>query len=296
MCPTDYHGSAPFSPYIYELGAGLHPDIDVFYTGRAICSPEIGADEVSAFAQAIRRPPLIWDNYPVNDLKMAGELHIGAVVGRDPTLEGITRGICANLMLQVEASKIPLLTYAEYLRDPTGYAPERSWANAIAEVAGESSAESLRLFAENSLYSCLGVSEAEPLQTYVDAVLGALKSGERVSGSPAVEALKAYLAALDEASYHLKFRMDNLKLRQELLPWIEKLDQWVWLGKFTLQALESHARGDSIEPLVGRIRELRADALAHPKRIGGTVMLPLVDWALEKFGSAQRLKEPPSHA
>src|SRR5687767_8713470 len=32
MCPTDYHGRAPFSAYTHALGAGLHPDVGVYYT------------------------------------------------------------------------------------------------------------------------------------------------------------------------------------------------------------------------------------------------------------------------
>jgi hyaluronoglucosaminidase len=38
MCPTDYAGSAPFSPYIFELGQKLHSDIMIMYTGTQVCS------------------------------------------------------------------------------------------------------------------------------------------------------------------------------------------------------------------------------------------------------------------
>ena len=77
------------------------------------------------------RPPLYWDNYPVNDVAMGNELHIGPYRGRDRDLDRFSRGILANAMELSEASKIPFATIADYLWDPEGYDPEASWRAAI---------------------------------------------------------------------------------------------------------------------------------------------------------------------
>ena len=284
MCPTDYWGAAPFSDYIHTLGARLDRAIDVFYTGRDICVPEISAEDVTAFAAATNRPPLIWDNYPVNDLSMQHEMHIGAVAGRDPALVGSVRGILINTMIQPEASKIALMTYADFLRDPAGYDADASWTNAMQAIAGDA-ADSLRLFSENSLYSCLGRPEAKPLQMRVDDLMASLLRREGVIGSPAAEALNAYLTALDEANYVLKFRMDNLKLRHELIPWIEKLDLWIWLGRFALQTLEALERRQPYEKPLAMMKEWRDAALAHPKRVGGRALIALTDFTLERVAA-----------
>ena len=46
LCPTEYHGAPPFGDYLHDLGAGLDPDIAVFYTGPDIWSSRITACEM----------------------------------------------------------------------------------------------------------------------------------------------------------------------------------------------------------------------------------------------------------
>ncbi|MDQ3458512.1 MAG: protein O-GlcNAcase [Deinococcota bacterium] len=277
MCPTDYHGVAPFSPYLHELGERLHPDIDIFYTGPQVCSSRVLASDAAAFARAARRPPLIWDNYPVNDGGMEREMHIGPIRGRDASLAGAVKGVVVNTMIQPEASKISLLTFADFFADPEGYDPESSWGRALREVAGRESAATLRLFAENSLHSCLGTPEAETLERLVWGALAALQRGEGVTG-PEVRTLAEYLDALDEACYHLKYHMDNLALRNELLPWLELLEGWLWLGRHALEVLAAQEAGEPFERPLGAMNEELAKAQRHPKRVAGTALVPLADF------------------
>ena len=283
MCPTRYHGAPPFSPYIQELGERLHPEIDVFYTGLDVCSPTIGPDETRAFGQALQRAPLIWDNYPVNDLAMQPQLHIGPVRGRAPGLAETVEGFAVNPMIQAEASKIPLATFAAYFRDPAGYDPDHAWGEALAEVAGEESAAALRSLAETSLRSPLRTPEAERLQRLTDAALAELRRAG-TTGGPAVRALQAYLDELDEACDHLKFRMRNLALRNELLPWIEALEHWVWSARFAVELLDAAHAGDDLVRPRKRTQERLAEATAHPKWIGGRAFLPLIEHVLEAVG------------
>ena len=280
MCPTTYHGVAPFPPYLHELGTALNPEIDLFYTGPEVCSKMLTATDVGAFAEAARREPLLWDNYPVNDLAMQGELHIGPVRYRDPELHRVAKGVLVNPMLQAEASKVPLATFADYFDNPTAYDPEASWEQALMDVASEESVPALRLLAENSLHSCLGTPEAARLEGLVSHVLTELER-EGTQG-PAVQALQAYLSDLDEACYHLKFRMDNLALRNELLPWIELLEHWLWLGRNSLELLAAQAEERDVSRPLREVRELLGKAVNHPKRIAGRVLEPLAQLALER--------------
>ncbi|MBI5671440.1 MAG: beta-N-acetylglucosaminidase domain-containing protein [Chloroflexi bacterium] len=288
LCPTLYYGRPPFDSYVYEIGMGLYPEIDVFYTGADICSPQITAADAAAFAQAIKRPPLIWDNYPVNDLGMQPEMHIGPVRGRGARLPTQTRGIVANLMLQAEASKIPLLTYAEYMRNPDGYDPDAAWERALYTVAGDDSAAALRLFAENSLQSCLDVLEAAKLDRLTEAAYAALRGGERASDSPAVAALDAYLTAVDEALYHLKYRMDNLALRNNLLPWIELLEAWGWSVRYGFGVLRKIEQGVPFDDPLWRMKEYWALAKNHYKRVAGKIVVPLVEYMLDIIAQAEK--------
>lgn len=269
MCPTDYHGAPPFSESLHTLGTQLAPEIDVFYTGPKICSPRITTADVQAFAGAVRRPPLIWDNYPVNDLAMRPEMHIGPVRGRSGSLHENVRGVLANLMLQPEASKIPLRTFAAYFQDPAGYEPEAAWEAAIREVAG-TQADAVRRLGENSLGGCLRMPEAERLTALAQEALAAMEA-RAAKGDVRLQALESYLLQLDEACYAINYTMENLALRQELLLWTEALQRKQAMGRQALAVwrAEPGPTARQMERLEELIEEVRADRT----RIGGEALM-----------------------
>jgi hyaluronoglucosaminidase len=279
ICPTDYYGAPPFGPYLHELGARLHPAIEVFYTGRTVCAATIGVEEARAFGAALRRPPIIWDNYPVNDLAMRGELHIGPLRGRDSGLHTAVRGLLANPLLQAEASKIALGTLADYLADPAGYVPEAAWLRALDEVGGAASLGALLHFGECSLGSPLGGDAAPRLAALTSAALDELRAGG-AQGRTALGELGTYLTELDEASYHLKNRMGNLALRANLLPWLELADLWCDMGRRALWSLEALESGRPHEAPLGELRELLAEARGHHKCYAGDVLSELGEYVL----------------
>lgn len=289
MCPTHYHGRAPFGRYLYELGSLLHPRIDIFYTGMDICSPQITTADAQAFAEVVRRPPLIWDNYPVNDLAMRHTLHLGPIRGRDATLYRAVRGVVVNPMLQPEASKIVLRTFAEYFADPEQYAPWDAWQRALRDVGGAANAEALLRFAENSLQSCLPLHAPQRLEQLVADAITALQQNEwRLNGS-ALLAFRDYCNILDEACYTLKHRMTNLRLRHELLPWLEALDEWAWVGKRVMIVLEALERGAAHEIPRRELARALDEACAQPKRTAGSALQPL---ARHVLGMVEHYRQP----
>lgn len=294
MCPTLYHGRAPFSDYIHELGAGLYPAIDILYTGGEVCARTIAAADAESFAQAARRAPLIWDNYPVNDLDMRSELHVGPIRGREETLYQAVKGIAVNTMVQAEASKIALLTFADYFADPHGYEPWRSWEAALRALGGKDGYAALRQFAENSLHSCLGPEDAPALERLTGAALAALRRGEQPSTSADVRALGQYIDSLDESCYFLKNRLRNLPLRANLLPWIEALDDWVWMAKRALLALEGMEHGASYDQAVRLMERSLDDIGRHTRRIAGSALRPLAQYVAEQaaLGQAADAQQP----
>jgi hypothetical protein len=91
---------------------------------------------VLAIAKRIRHPLILWDNYPVNDLSMKDELHIGPLTGRDARLPLSIYGYLNNPLLQEELSFLPLTTCFDYAAKPQLYNPETSWRAAIEERFG----------------------------------------------------------------------------------------------------------------------------------------------------------------
>lgn len=293
MCPTYYHGTAPFGSYLYDLGAQLDPAIAVFYTGPEICSPAITAAQASDFAAPLRRKPLIWDNYPVNDLAMRPNLHLGPIRGRDAALHEAVGGVVVNLMLQAEASKIALLTFAEYFADPYSYEPWPAWERALHELGGSSSFTALRAFAENSLASCLARDEPSHLKRLTQATLADLKHGAAATGCVAVHHLRQQLNDLDEHCYFLKYRMANLGLRENLLPWIEALEEWIWLGKHALTLLERLEHDQPYEQQLRTVEESLAQVRRQTKQIAGADLLPLALYALEHTHYLRMCRQQP---
>lgn len=282
MCPTDYHGTAPFSDYIHELGEGLHQDIEIFYTGPEVCSQAIGESDVDDFAAAAGRPPVLWDNYPVNDGAMEAEMHIGPIIGRQESLATKSRGFAVNTMIQAEASKVSLLTFADYFNDPHHYDPWPSWEEALKKVGGADSYDALKLFAENALISCLRHENSKKLGSLVDAFLSALKSGQNMTGHMAVRELEDYLARLDEACYHLKNRMANYSLRNNLLPWVQLLEHWSAAGKKALEILTSTECGSINEKKIKGIKKSLQRIKNHDKRMTDESLLSVIEYAIER--------------
>ena len=86
---------------------------------------------------------------------MVDELHLAPYAGRAPELAGKCRGIVLNPMEFAHLSLIPLLTAADFLNDPTGYQPEKSFDRAVCETVGAELLPAVRRLAEFCWKSCL---------------------------------------------------------------------------------------------------------------------------------------------
>lgn len=287
MCPTDYCGEEPFAAYLHELGDSLDERVDIFYTGAQVCSTKITTAHVFRFAEVAKRQPIIWDNNPVNDSGMRPELHLGPVRGRSADLFRGCKGIVSDTMNQAEASKIPLVTFADYFEHPGDYCPEESWDLAIRRVVGDSSERSLRLMAETSLMSCLQRAAAPRMASMVQRLLDSLRSGLGVLDNLQACELVSYLEELDEACYHIVNRMENLELRNDLLPWIEVLESWISVGRNALAVLEGLQKHTDYGHTLGLMKDALDEVHRHPKQITGGALMPLVDYCMQQVNERE---------
>ena len=100
--------------YLEALGAGLAPEIGVFWTGEEVCSREYSAAHLARVGDALRRKPVLWDNYPVNDgPRMSHYLFIRSVTGRPSSIRPHLAAHAVNPALQPVLSRIPILSLAE---------------------------------------------------------------------------------------------------------------------------------------------------------------------------------------
>lgn len=153
VCPTYYStdprldlklGTRP-ERYVERLGARLDPAIDVFWTGEQVCAREQPIAHLDMVGEQLRRKPVLWDNYPVNDgPTMSQHLHLRAFTGRTAALADVVRAHAINPALQPTLSCIPALTLAEVYRRADTYSSEAVFDAAARAVVGEPLAALLR--------------------------------------------------------------------------------------------------------------------------------------------------------
>ncbi|MCY4442352.1 MAG: beta-N-acetylglucosaminidase domain-containing protein, partial [Deltaproteobacteria bacterium] len=148
-----------------------------FWTGPKVVPESVTVDHMAEVGERMGHRLLFWDNYPVNDLTMSDEMHIGPLTGRDPRLPERVHGHLANPLLQEELSFIPLATCFDYARDPKAYDPETSWEAVVTERFGAAGLEhwrALRLFCEKDADTAGAATFSEPERAALAAAHGYL--------------------------------------------------------------------------------------------------------------------------
>ncbi len=215
VCPTLYHGKGN-EYYISKLGKNIPTLVSVFWTGRDICSRELSSPDAVKFIETTYHKPLYWDNYPVNDCSMYNEMHISPIINRDPDLYKYSEGIISNCMEYAECSKIPLITFADYLWDSEKYDPQESWKSAIRQVVGKENADNFIIFADHLYTSCLKDENSRRMYEAFDEIETAFKSGKQEKAFVLAE---NYLGKMNACRDYLK---QDLPICRELSKWSEK--------------------------------------------------------------------------
>jgi hyaluronoglucosaminidase len=229
ICPTQYYLVEP-TPYLQILGEKTSPSVLIMWTGRGVCSKELTCKDADTYASSIKRKPFVWDNYPVNDYNR-NRLFLGPYMGREKELPLHISGIVSNPMNEAEASKIPLLTIADYLRNPNAYDPERSWRSALRRIGGKNAYSYLKLFAEQSRSSFLQEEESTRLKALIEGAL------EERNWRKSIASLDSYLVKLHSLRGRLSSTLKNKKLLADIMPYLVKLELLSTLGQRTVRLL-----------------------------------------------------------
>ena len=144
ICPSYYTDDpllarmfGKFEPgFLQTLAEYLPASVACFWTGPRVVAKEIGLAHAHKIAERLKRPLILWDNYPVNDLSMKEEMHLSPLVGRDARLPEAVYGYLNNPLLQESLSFVPLATCFDYAARPAAYDPEESWERIVRERFG----------------------------------------------------------------------------------------------------------------------------------------------------------------
>ncbi len=145
LTPTTYTNEWGSRDYIQQLGAGVDPGVSIVWTGPKVLSPAISAEQAREWGGYLHRPPLVWDNFPVND-GTSWCRYLGPLIGRDPNLPSVVRGLFSNPMIEPHASMIPLETISDYLWNASAYDPAQSETHAVVSQYGQDAPRQLAPF------------------------------------------------------------------------------------------------------------------------------------------------------
>jgi len=133
-CGTDYAFDT-VTAYLRGFVAELPPGTPVAWTGPDITSPVVTAESARRLGEELGRPLLLCDNWPVNDLGMAGQLHLGPAPYREPALRNEVAGVGFNAMSLPLSSRVALELGARHWLHPD---EDRAaaWSEVVSAVPG----------------------------------------------------------------------------------------------------------------------------------------------------------------
>ena len=278
VCPMIYNGRGR-NPYIERLGRQLNQEIDLMWTGREVRSPYIDSVDAEVFRNDAGRFPLYWDNFPVNNLSMRFELHMGPLIGRQPELAITSRGLLSNPMNQFECSLLPLFTIGKFLSNPDEYNPDEAWREGFSRLyADQELADELMRFFRTVMSSPINSDAAPEFRKKLNEGIALLRQGDKESASSRIQELAEQI--IQDVAL-LMDHPDPSDVLIEIQPWLPKYR----LGGESLSALAAFVA----EPSSDNRAELqnRADKLdANRYIVFGDVLDGIIDEVLRsRYGS-----------
>jgi hyaluronoglucosaminidase len=222
--PTEYHGLED-TDYLTQIGKKINKDIPICWTGKSIVSKSILEDDLIKISVILKRKIFIWDNYPVNDYN-SSVLFMDAIRNRSSKIKDYAAIYVANPMNQAEASKIPLFTINDMLKNKN-YSPRSSLYNAILKFSGLTSERKevnylrhfISLFQDSKLHRNTDTYLKKRIQDFL------LHKSKPSSSYLKKEAVKNFIALLKKYYYMKKVLagIGNRSFIKEIHPWLAKL-------------------------------------------------------------------------
>ncbi|CAH0554576.1 unnamed protein product [Brassicogethes aeneus] len=118
VCPTQYCSTRAVpnvtnSEYLNTLGSKLAQDIDIMWTGSKVISRLLTKENIQEITDALKRPPIIWDNLHANDYDQK-RVFLGPYSGRSPDLIPKLRGVLTNPNCEYGANFVAIHTLAQW--------------------------------------------------------------------------------------------------------------------------------------------------------------------------------------
>lgn len=282
ICPTDYSRAwANPTPEgsLSVYGRTLDPSVRVFWTGDVVCS-DITRSTLAWVNSRIKRPALVWWNYPVTDYVRHIVLQ-GPVYGLENTITaGEMTGLLSNPMEHGEASKLALYSVADYAWNPAAYNALDSWERALAVMAPQAK-DAYRTFAIHSADTETGYRRDESWETTTFS-LGHYTQQQ-------YDDLMREFEKIEKVPAQLEQGLANRSLLSELRPWLTEFGKLGTRGKNALKLMEmfKHEAPEAFWNSYVRNLMNAEDKKAYDAHRSGTMKLqPFYEKAMEDMSEA----------
>lgn len=248
FCPGAYN----MEDWAFKDGSELNyfdkhfdEDVELFYTGESVCAP-LDEEGVEAFKTReteegqVRRDPLFWMNWPVNDIDKGRTRRIFMGPG-EVYAQGVfdVSGVLTNPMQQPEASKVGVFATLDYAWNARDFECISSWQECFGYIDVDA-ASSLNEIAKHVAYQDIRGVKGEALESVEIAKLSK-KLDEAENKVSVLNDLKIqYTKILDAIDRYIR-EYGNKDLFEELKPYIKALsDKCIAALKYMDYYIESN--------------------------------------------------------
>lgn len=231
-----------FKPFMETLDE----DVVVMWTGANTMSAITKeAYEWPKQQTGVNRNLAAWWNYPVNDY-CDGKLMMSPLENLDNDVDNLS-GFFLNPMSQAEASKVAIISGADYSWNVPAFEKMSSWKRAIKELVPDANKEFER-FADNISFVKDGFEfdESRYLVDKIEALNEALRSGSDVTA--AAEALKAEFELMRSDVITLR-NIENKEMLEEISIFLDAYDVLAEAGIASMEAFVAAQKGDIVTTL-----------------------------------------------
>lgn len=248
FCPEGYN----MADWAFKDGSELNnydanfdSDIHIFFTGMSTCSPA-SHESVYNFKNKltidghVRRDPLFWMNWPVNDIDRDSyrRLFMGKGEVYEPGITDMT-GMLTNPMEEAEASKVALFATLDYAWNTIEFNADQSWADSFPYIDADAASELHELSKHMSEISNGAKADAEE-SVELAAKIARFNQSYAEAGSEAdfSEMKNAYQTIVNAAQQFLA-KSKNEQLIREIRNYLNNLSDKSEAALILLEALES---------------------------------------------------------
>ncbi|WP_017798595.1 beta-N-acetylglucosaminidase domain-containing protein [Oceanobacillus kimchii] len=213
-----------------RLEEAFDENIHILWTGENTVAP-VEQYTIDRFKHrdnngVVRRDPLFWLNWPVNDIDMT-RVFLGKGDMLEPGVENLA-GVVTNPMQEAEASKVAIFAVADYTWNTESFDAQTSWEDSMKYIEPDAT-EAFHTLTKHMTHAepqnGLEADESENIKELLEETLSRIDNDEPL-GNVAPEFIDE-LSLIAEAGDEFLRESKNEALKEELEPFVHALQDMV---------------------------------------------------------------------